>query len=70
MADRADAVYLHDKLAFPNAIEIKYSGLSWSIVIKEDKTPGDELLLDPPGAELLAWFYLTKHCHLSRGPGR
>ena len=34
-----------------------YRGLfPWSIVMKEDKTPGGEPLLDPPGAELLAWF--------------
>jgi hypothetical protein len=24
--------------------------------IKENKTPGDEHYLDPPGAELLAWL--------------
>jgi hypothetical protein len=24
--------------------------------IKENKTPGGEQYLDPPGAELLAWF--------------
>jgi hypothetical protein len=30
--------------------------LGWQIEIKENKTPGGEQYLDPPGAELLAWF--------------
>jgi len=29
--------------------------LDFQIEIKENKTPGDEHYLDPPGAELLAW---------------
>jgi hypothetical protein len=29
--------------------------LGFQIEIKENKTPGDEHYLDPPGAELLAW---------------
>jgi hypothetical protein len=28
----------------------------FQIEIKESKTPGGEQYLDPPGAELLAWF--------------
>lgn len=31
------------------------SRLGFQIEIKENKTPGDEHYLDPPGAELLAW---------------
>jgi hypothetical protein len=29
--------------------------LGFQVEIKENKTPGDEHYLDPPGAELLAW---------------
>jgi hypothetical protein len=29
--------------------------LGFQFEIKENKTPGDEHYLDPPGAELLAW---------------
>jgi hypothetical protein len=29
--------------------------IGFQIEIKENKTPGDEHCLDPPGAELLAW---------------
>jgi hypothetical protein len=29
---------------------------AFQIEIKENKTPGGEYCLDPPGAELLAWF--------------
>jgi hypothetical protein len=31
-------------------------GVGFQVEIKENKTPGDEHYLDPPGAELLAWL--------------
>jgi hypothetical protein len=37
----------------PSAAKIQRAG--FQIEIKENKTPGDEHYLDPPGAELLAW---------------
>jgi hypothetical protein len=36
-------------------LEVPFSFLI-RIEIKENKTPGGEHSLDPPGAELLAWF--------------
>jgi hypothetical protein len=38
--------------------------------VKENKTPGGEHCLDPPGAELLAWLKLAKQLvpGLSGGP--
>jgi hypothetical protein len=38
------------------AAKAKRQRLGFQIEIKENKTPGDEQCLDPPGAELLAWF--------------
>jgi hypothetical protein len=38
-----------------NSSAAKISVLGFQIEIKENKTPGDEHYLDPPGAELLAW---------------
>jgi hypothetical protein len=32
------------------------AGPGFQIEIKENKTPGGEQYLDPPGAELLAWL--------------
>jgi len=34
----------------------KRQRLGFQIEIKENETPGGEHCLDPPGAELLAWF--------------
>jgi hypothetical protein len=34
---------------------VKLPRLDFQIEVKENKTPGGEQYLDPPGAELLAW---------------
>jgi hypothetical protein len=43
--------------------------LGFQIKIKENKTPGGEQYLDPPGAELLAWLKISqaKRSRSSRG---
>jgi hypothetical protein len=38
------------------AAKTKVQRFGFKLGIKENKTPGDEQYLDPPGAELLAWF--------------
>jgi hypothetical protein len=42
----------------------------FQIEIKENKTPGGEKYLDPPGAELLAWLKISqaKREQFNRGP--